>query len=212
VADPGGGAVTDPHDRPDPTVLTTQQMIRAVQAERDYVNGQLEVLRERLTGIDRATEVLKETVNRTPTEIQREIAHVRELTTEKFHSVDKRFAERDIRQERESRDNKIAVDAAIVAQKEAAAAQDRANQKAIDKSELATAENMKASGELFQSTTDAIKERLTALELSNGAITAAATGGKEKVASGKENLALVVSIAVMVVLVLGLIATLVMTK
>lgn len=202
----------EPHDRPDPTVLTTQQMIRAVSAERDYVNGQLEVLRERLAGIDRATVVLNETVNRTPTEIQREIEHVRELTTEKFASVDKQFAERDIRQERESRDNKIAVDAAIVAQKEAAAAQDRANQKAIDKSELATTETMKAFADLFRSTTDGIKERLTALELSIGEITSAATGGKEKVASSKENLALVVSVAVMVVLVLGFIATQVLAK
>lgn len=66
MTNPGGANVADPHDRPDPTVLTTQQMTRAVNAERDYVNGQLEVLRERLTGIDRATVVLNETVNRTP--------------------------------------------------------------------------------------------------------------------------------------------------
>lgn len=132
--------------------------------------------------------------------------------TEKFTSVDKQFTERDIRQERESRDNKIAVDAAIVAQKEAATAQDRANQKAIDKSELATAETMKAFDNLFRSTTDGIKERLTAMELAVGGITSAATGGKEKVASGKENLALVVSIAVMVLLFLGFIATQMVAK
>jgi cation transport regulator ChaB len=196
--------MTDPRlERPDPTVLTTQQMTRAVQAERDYVDGQLDVLRERLTGIDRATVVLNETVNRTPTEIQKEIAHLRELMTERFNSVDKQFQERDTRQERESRDNKVAVDAAIVAQKEAAAQRDLANQKAIDKSELATAETMKAFGELFRTTTDNIKEQFSALELKVTQLIAGAAGGKEKAAGINANFTLLIALAVLAVLVLG---------
>jgi hypothetical protein len=105
---------------PDPTLASNDAIERAAVAERDYVNGQLDVLRERLKGIDVATQLLNSTVNRTPTDIQKEILHLRELSDEKFESVAIQFKERDTRQERESRDNKVAVDAAFAAQKEAA--------------------------------------------------------------------------------------------
>ena len=49
--------------------------------------------------------------------------------------VDTRFSERDVRAEREARDNKIAVDAAFAAAKEAVAAQNIANNESIAKSE-----------------------------------------------------------------------------
>src|SRR5664279_5714778 len=120
---------------PDPSSLSTRAIERAVDAERDYADAQLEVLRERLRGIDKATEVLSGTVTRTPTEIQKEVTHLRELTEEQLRSIQVQFRERDTRQERESKDNKVAVDAAFAAQKEAAAKQDEANAKAIDKSE-----------------------------------------------------------------------------
>jgi chromosome segregation ATPase len=152
-------------------VLTTEQLIRSVQAERDYVDGQLDVIRERLRGIDTATRLLNETVNRTPTDIQKEITHLRELSDEKFHSVGTQFAERDTRQEREARDNKVAVDAAFAAQKEASSEQNKSNTLAINKSEVATGETINKLAELFKSTTDALaaqiadlKDRLTTIE------------------------------------------------
>lgn len=156
---------------PDPTVLTTEALARAVTAERDYLNAQLEVLRERLRGIDRATELLNETVNRVPTDLQREITHLRELTEERDRSVQTQFRERDTRQERESRDNKVAVDAAFAAQKEAAREQNNSNTLAINKSEQATTETIAKLAELFKTSTDALagklddfKERLTRIE------------------------------------------------
>jgi hypothetical protein len=156
---------------PDPTVLTTQQLNLALSGLRDYVHGEIKVLEERLRGIDVATDLLNESVNRVPTDLQLsigrmqdlvnekfksiavqfidrdmrasgEVARTRDLIEEKFHSIEVQFAERDTRQERESRDNKIAVDAAFAAQKEAAATQDSNNTKAIDKSEKATAETI----------------------------------------------------------------------
>jgi len=127
---------------PDPSSLTTEALIRAVAAERDYVDGRINVILERLRGIDVATELLNETVTRTPTDITKEITHLRELMEVQFRSVHLQFAERDTRQERESRDNKVAVDAAFAAQKEAAAKQDEGNQKSIDKSERSTSETI----------------------------------------------------------------------
>jgi O6-methylguanine-DNA--protein-cysteine methyltransferase len=145
---------------PDPTPLTNEAVERAINAIRDYTDGQLDVLRERLRGIDTATEVLNTTVTRVPTETQKEVAHLKSLMDERFQSVQTQFAERDTRQERESRDNKIAVDAAFAAQKEIAAKQDESNAKAIEKSEKATEKIIDAqSGKI-----DDLKERLTAVE------------------------------------------------
>jgi hypothetical protein len=177
---------------PDPTVLSTDAIARAVKAERDYETAQLDVLRERLRGIDKATELLNETVNRVPTDVQREVSHLRELSNEKFNSIAIQFAERDTRSERESRDNKVAVDAAFAAQKEAAARQDEANQKAIDKSEKSTAETIAKLSELFKTSGDGfmgqiadIKERITRAE---GAATAAASAASTALAVRSEGL------------------------
>jgi uncharacterized coiled-coil protein SlyX len=156
---------------PDPTVLTTEALLRAVAGERDYVDGRIAVLEERLDAIDRATRLLNETVNRVPTDVQKEVGHLSGLFDEKFHSVDKQFLERDTRAERESRDNKVAVDAAFAAQKEAAAKQDESNAKAIEKSERATTETISKLDGLFKTRTDAqadkiddLKDRLTSVE------------------------------------------------
>lgn len=64
---------------PDPSILTTEQLTRAVTSEREYVNGQLEVLRTRLAGMDKATELLKEGLDLSPQVTQSEINHLREL-------------------------------------------------------------------------------------------------------------------------------------
>lgn len=141
--------------KPDPTVLTTQQLNLALGGVRDYINGEIAVVSERLRGIDRATELLRAnlagTVNvadldalsehlKTVREV--ELGRIREAMTEKFESIRTQFAERDTRQERESRDNKVAVDAAFAAQKEASAKQEETFAKSIDKSENATAETI----------------------------------------------------------------------
>jgi hypothetical protein len=164
---------------PDPTILTTEALARAIAAERDFLNAQLEVRDERLRGIDRATELLNETVNRVPTALEREIKHLRELTEERFRSVQTQFAERDTRQEREARDGRLAVDAAFAASKEASREQNLSNSLAINKSEQATAETIDKLTESFKSSNDALggqladyKERLTRIE-------AMKQGGKE---------------------------------
>jgi len=159
--------------RPDPTVLTTQQLTAALSGVRDYTDGEIKVLVERLRAIDRASEILAEamqgTINRD--DLQRAIDRVDEVRnvrfdaieqqmTEKFHSINVQFAERDTRQERESRDNKVAVDAAFAAQKEAAATQDSNNTKAIDKSEKGTAETISKLQDLTSTQDRALADRI----------------------------------------------------
>jgi cation transport regulator ChaB len=166
---------------PDPTILTTEQLLRAVASERDYVNGQISILVQRLDAMDKATALLSETVNRVPTVVQTEISHIRGLTDEKFVSIATQFKERDTRSERESRDNKVAVDAAFAAQKEAAAKQDEANAKAINKSELATAETIKTNADLFASQIEAMRATIDDLKIRVTAAESKSTGGKEVV-------------------------------
>jgi cation transport regulator ChaB len=155
----------------DPTVFTNERIQAVAQAERDYVDGKIEVLTTRLNAMDEATKVLHETVTRVPTDIQLAVGHLQSVLDERFTSVSIQFQERDTRQERESRDNKVAVDAAFAAQKEAAAKQDEANSKAIDKSEAATAETINKLAELFKNGDDAraaqiadLKERIVGIE------------------------------------------------
>lgn len=150
--------------RPDPTVLTTEQLERAVTNLRDYIDGQVAILRQRLEGMDTATTLLSTTVNKVPSEMEKEIAHLKSMLDERFTSVALQFKERDQRAERERADNKIAIDAAFAAQKEAAAEQNKANTKAIDKSEEATTDSIAKLGELVKSTTDALKENIEDLK------------------------------------------------
>jgi hypothetical protein len=145
---------------PDPTALTTDAVNQAVRVAKDYTDGKVAVLVERLDGIDRATKLLSDTVTRVPTETQREVAHLCGLVEEKFHSVALQFVERDLRAERESRDNKIAVDAAFAAQKEVASKQDESSAKAIEKSERAIEKVVGALADKI----DDLKDRVVAIE------------------------------------------------
>jgi len=151
---------------PDPTQLTMDALQREIttihrelemrQVMREREHAALEKITEtRLDAMDKATDLLSETVNRTPTEITKEITHLRGILDERLTSVDMRFLdadrltstqfkERDTRTEREARDNKLAVDAAFAAQEKQAVAQNEGNQLAIDKSEQSTAETINA--------------------------------------------------------------------
>jgi len=164
---------------PDPTILTTEVLVRAVGAERDYVNGRVEVVKGSLDGIDVATRLLNETVNRTPADIQREITHLRELMQVEFASVAKQFKERDTRSERESRDNKLAVDAAFAAQEKHEKAAAESSGEAIRKSEATTNETIKTNAELAITKIDALAKELNALTLTVQGITSVKQGGQE---------------------------------
>jgi cation transport regulator ChaB len=159
------------------------------KADRDYVDGQVGRLVGRFDGIDKATELLSETVNRVPTEVTKEVEHLQSVIDERFNSVAIQFSERDTRQEREAKDNKVAVDAAFAAQKEAAAEQNKSNTLAISKSEAATSETINKLAELFKGTTDGLydkvddlKDRLAASEKRNGTFEAGYTGRETGVA------------------------------
>ena len=113
---------------PDPTVLTTQ----AIDAR---VTELQKLLEARLDGYDRATKLLEDNVNRVPTLLDREIAQTTALSAEKFAGIDQRFKDLGTRTDQDKTASTTAVNAALSAQKEAAAAQEVSNETAINKSE-----------------------------------------------------------------------------
>jgi hypothetical protein len=120
--------MSEPRDwtpRPDPTLLTTQQLLRELGSLR-------ELLFARVDAMDKATVVLSETVNRTPTVIQTEIKHVRELVDARFTTVGQQFAERDTRGDQASKAAKEALDAALAAAAKAAEKTEQNFSKQID--------------------------------------------------------------------------------
>lgn len=167
---------------PDPTSRTTQDLIRTVNAERDYVdgkveailatlNGKVETIQQRLEGYDRAATVLHETVTRVPTEMQLAIGHLKDVMGEKFKSVEVQFTERDDRTKAEGVANEVKVNAAFAAQEKLAVQQNLSNQISIDKSEKNTIKSIEQNADKaqisFQSQQDQIndlKDRITKAE------------------------------------------------
>jgi hypothetical protein len=154
----------DTFPRPDPTVLTTDQLRREIAALR-------EIIETRMQGMDRATQLLQATTNRIPSDVDTKVDHLKTLHEEKFHSIEIQFHERDVRAEQTSRDTKTAVDAALQAAKEAVGAQTQASDRAIAKSETATTKQIDQITQLIQSNAVAqdakisdLKDRLLLIE------------------------------------------------
>ena len=91
------GHMPDGKPNPDPTIATNEAVSRAMISERDYVDGQIAVLVERLNGIDTATTLRLRQFEDTPDQVDEKVQHLFELTMEKFSSVQTQFLERDER-------------------------------------------------------------------------------------------------------------------
>jgi hypothetical protein len=169
---------TDTRPIPDPTVLTTQQLLRELAALR-------EIIFTRLDAMDRATELLANTVNRTPTVVQSAATSMREVYDERFssvqqqlgdrgHTYDERFSsiqqqfsERDVRTEQAATASASALAAALQAAKEAVFEQAQAAAKAAEKTELSFTKQIdqiqlqiKTIGDGFSDRIAELKERI----------------------------------------------------
>lgn len=120
---------------PDPTLLTTEQLLRAISSLRseakDWVDALQLLLEAKIAGKDN-------------------------FYAEKFASIQTQFQERDVRTDQTASQVKLAVDAALQAQKEAAGEQAKSFSAATTKSE--TAMNRQIEG-LDGKITD-VKDRL----------------------------------------------------
>jgi len=156
---------------PDPTELTTTALLREIGNLEEKltirIEGVVAMLDTRLEAIDRATEIFKADLTRVPTQLDRAVTTVRELTGEKLHVIETRiegmqklkteqfegiqtqFAERDLRMEQQYVAAKEAVAAALLSAKETGAEQ---------------AHSIRVVTEANQAQISDIKERLTRIE------------------------------------------------
>lgn len=136
-------------------------------------NGELirDVLQTRLDGMDKAIRILQDIADKFPARIDEKIGAVSEVATqkfagdqalmnEKFNSVQKQFEERDVRTEQAAGAVKIAVDAALQAQKEAASEANKSNAAATQKSEASTTKLIDAQATLITNMTKAFDDKI----------------------------------------------------
>lgn len=116
---------------PDPTVLTTAQLLRTVEGLR-------EIIEARLTGVNEGFALLRGGLDHQPEEIAGAVRHLAEVQNEKFIAIHQQFIERDARMAQTSGDSKTAIAAALQAAKEAVAEQNKSSALAIAKNEAAT--------------------------------------------------------------------------
>lgn len=151
-------AADDPRDGvPGAKYLTTEELRRDVSALR-------EILQARLDGMDRATVVLSETVNRTPTAIQTAISHLKELHDERFSSVAKQFEERDVRTGQAADAAGSALSAALQAAKEAVFEQSQAAAAAAAKAELSFTKQVDQIGLRLDTMQKGLEDRIGELK------------------------------------------------
>jgi len=132
--------------------------------------GNSQVLQTRIDAIETAQISFEARITRVPTEVDVKVDHLRGLMDEKFNSlgqqivirdqnINQRFDERDVRSDRESLDNKTAVNAAFAAAKEAVAEQNKSSALAISKSEASTTKQIDQIGVQIATTTKATDEK-----------------------------------------------------
>jgi len=145
---------------PDPTLLTTEQLIRAIGALR-------EVIETRLDGMDKGIVLLQTTNDKFPAFVAHEIKQLEALHDERFKSVqvqfrgiETQFVERDTRTEQNSQASTTAINAALQAAKEAVGQQNVSFALATSKSEAATTKQMDGLQILIQTGTKATDEKI----------------------------------------------------
>ncbi len=181
------GPSTGSVPNPDPTQRTVEQLQREISATRQIVEangrGTREVIETRLSGMDKAIDLLQLATNKLPEQIRGEVGQLRQLHDEKFESttksmealangIEKQFTERDKRTEQLSLADKTAIAAALQAQKEDAAAKNESNSTATTKMEANFAKQIDQTQQLLQemrrSTDDKINDIKSRLDKGEG--------------------------------------------
>ena len=201
--------------RTDPTKLTTDQLTREIGALkelisvsiehahedvvtlREYqsevpskiaacVNNLRELLEAKLSEIAVATKLLQASTDRTPAQVDEKIRALESVHNEKFSSIQNQFKERDVRADQTSKQDKVAIDAALQAQKESVGEQNKSSALAISKSEASTDKRIDQLGTLMLSADKSVndkfsdmKDRISMIENRGTAVENRGTGIKE---------------------------------
>lgn len=111
----------------DPTTRTTEVLLREIASLKELFGTKFDAMQD-------AVRLLQSNADKSPTVavVYEKVLSLEAVNKEKFESITKQFAERDTRTEQTSRDNKVAIDAALQAQKEAVAKSEVGFTKQID--------------------------------------------------------------------------------
>lgn len=172
--------------RPDPTILTTQQLLREITSTKEIVETKVDgikgVIFARMDANDIAVKLLQALNDRVPDFVREQISQLKEVHNEKFSSIttqfieldkrtdqkfvaiDQQFAERDKRTEQLSLADKTAIAAALQAQKEAAGATNDSNSVALLKMETNFAKLIDQQTTLLQSVTRNTDDKINDLK------------------------------------------------
>jgi hypothetical protein len=172
---PSGIVTAEIRPIPDPTVLTTQQLLREIATSREVVeagiDGKIGRVESRFDAMDKAIELVRQQTDLFPNNVVDQVGKLERLHEERFRSIALQFVERDTRTDQTSRDSKVAVDAALQAAKEAVGEQNKSNALAIAKSEAAFTKQIDQIGALIMALQkglddkiDDMKERLQTIE------------------------------------------------
>lgn len=147
---------------PDPSTLTTDQLLREISHIKDTVDSAKEIIDTRLNAMDTALKLLQAFADKSPTTaaVAQSVLELAKLVDEKFTSIDRRFQDKD-----------KAVDAAFAAAKEAVAEQNKSNALSITKSEAAFTKQLDGMNSSIAATTKTtddkfvdLKDRITTIE------------------------------------------------
>jgi DNA polymerase III delta prime subunit len=183
---------------PDPTLLTTAQLLREIATLKEHMNSETSALRAildaRMDGMDRVIQSLQRESARSQEKTDATVDHLKVLHEEKFKSIQTQFVERDTRTEQTAKDSKVAVDAALQAAKEAVGEQNKSSALAIAKSEAATTKQIDLLGETIGTQTKNLNDKIDDLKERLGNIESRKLGGAEAHAAGITNAQLAVAV------------------
>lgn len=195
--------------RPDPTLLTTQQLLREMGALREVIGLTEQALHARMEAMDKAIVLLQTIIDRLPRMMEEKIDALQRVHEEKFKSIGTQFQERDTRTDKMAEATSTAIAAALQAAKEAVGAQNTSSAAAITKSEMATDKRIEQLGTLIAAgakTSDEkigdIKDRLTRIEGNQA-------GVRDQKTEGQAGSNQAVGIAAIVISAVAVIATIV---
>lgn len=200
--------IVERNSHTDPTKLTTDQITREIGALKDLLevsieNAKIDIaalfriqhdvpskiseevdhLRDltnaRLSGADVVTKILQAGLDKLPSQTDEKISALANIHNEKFSSIQKQFAERDVRTEQSSKDSKVAVDAALQAAKEAVGEQNKSSSLAIAKSETATNKQIEQIGQAMASAAKNADDKFSDMKDRLALIEGRGTGSKD---------------------------------
>ena len=177
---------------PDPTVMTTEALQRGLDSERDHTDA----LGRRLEAATIALRALLEA---------RDIG-ASEVVAERFRSVDRQFELVETQRVEQKVDTKSAVDAALIAQKEAVREQTTASERAVAKSDAATAKQIEQLTATFRTAIDGVTSLLSDTKDRVGQIEATRRGSLDERGQQQTGLGSTVSVLGLVVAVVSVAA------